>query len=137
LSGENAAPDYEVGYRRPPVAKRFKPGQTGNPRGKPRGDRSVKTILRTTLHEKIAIRTPRGIRKVSKIEALIQSMMNQALKGDAKARDQILRLAQDLGLDSDMVSAFDASAIMARTDEDIALLERYLGPSASTDTDTP
>jgi predicted phage terminase large subunit-like protein len=29
LSGENAAPDYEVGYRRPPLAGRFKPGQTG------------------------------------------------------------------------------------------------------------
>src|SRR5260370_17883013 len=28
--------DYEVGYRKPPVATRFKKGQSGNPSGKPK-----------------------------------------------------------------------------------------------------
>src|ERR1700730_14160510 len=28
--------DYDVGYKRPPVATRFKKGQSGNPGGKPK-----------------------------------------------------------------------------------------------------
>jgi hypothetical protein len=28
--------DYEVGYKRPPIATRFKKGQSGNPSGKPK-----------------------------------------------------------------------------------------------------
>ena len=28
-------PLYEVGYKRPPVSKQFKPGRSGNPRGRP------------------------------------------------------------------------------------------------------
>jgi hypothetical protein len=31
MSGEN---EYEVGYKKPPVATRFKKGQSGNPTGK-------------------------------------------------------------------------------------------------------
>jgi hypothetical protein len=30
-------PHYPVGYRKPPVHSRFKKGQSGNPRGRPKG----------------------------------------------------------------------------------------------------
>ena len=29
------APSYEVGYRKPPAASRFKRGESGNPKGRP------------------------------------------------------------------------------------------------------
>jgi len=32
--------DYEVGYGKPPVASRFEPGHSGNPRGRPKGARN-------------------------------------------------------------------------------------------------
>jgi hypothetical protein len=38
-----------VGYRRPPEHRRFKPGQSGNPKGRPKGTRNFKTDLKSTL----------------------------------------------------------------------------------------
>jgi hypothetical protein len=35
-AGKDAGHDYDVGYRRPPVAARFQPGRTGNPKGRPK-----------------------------------------------------------------------------------------------------
>ena len=36
---------YEIGYCRPPVATRFQPGVSGNPSGRRKGTRNLKTIL--------------------------------------------------------------------------------------------
>lgn len=36
----DGAEEFEVGYCKPPQANRFKPGKSGNPRGRPRGSRS-------------------------------------------------------------------------------------------------
>ena len=35
--------DGQVGYRKPPVHTRFKPGQSGNPKGRPKGPRNLAT----------------------------------------------------------------------------------------------
>jgi hypothetical protein len=37
--------DYEVGYDRPPARTQFKPGQSGNPQGRPRGSRNTRPTL--------------------------------------------------------------------------------------------
>ena len=35
----------EVGYRKPPKATQFKQGQSGNPHGRPKGTKNLKTDL--------------------------------------------------------------------------------------------
>jgi len=35
-----SAPSYDVGFGKPPVRSRFEPGQSGNPRGRPKGSRN-------------------------------------------------------------------------------------------------
>jgi hypothetical protein len=77
--------DYDVGYRKPPKHTRFKPGQSGNPRGRPRGTKNLKTDLAEELGEKIEIREGERSRKVSKQRALIKSQTNKAIKGDTRA----------------------------------------------------
>jgi Family of unknown function (DUF5681) len=42
---KNPRSDYHVGYGRAPVHARFKPGQSGNPRGRPKGKRKVGEVL--------------------------------------------------------------------------------------------
>jgi hypothetical protein len=37
--------DYEVGYAKPPARTRFKPGQSGNPKGRPRGSKNARPSL--------------------------------------------------------------------------------------------
>ena len=46
---ENA--DSPVGYGKPPKHGRFKPGQSGNKRGRPRGSKNRKTILMQIANE--------------------------------------------------------------------------------------
>jgi hypothetical protein len=49
-------PSEYVGYRHPPTATRFKPGQSGNLKGRPRATRSVGTILQEVVNRKIRLR---------------------------------------------------------------------------------
>ena len=37
--------DYEVGYKKPPIHTRFKPGVSGNPKGRPKGTKNLATDL--------------------------------------------------------------------------------------------
>ena len=45
------ADDEKVGYRRPPKKSRFKPGQSGNPKGRPKGTKNLKRDLIEELQE--------------------------------------------------------------------------------------
>ena len=48
----NPPASYEVGYAKPPVETRFKPGQSGNPRGRPKGAKNKPQHISTdTLHD--------------------------------------------------------------------------------------
>ena len=49
------ATDYVVGYARPPKATQFAAGKSGNPKGRPKGSRTVGAILQGILSQKIAV----------------------------------------------------------------------------------
>jgi len=46
--------DYEVGYGRPPVHARFRPGQSGNPKGRPKGSRNKRTAMAEQIFDTVA-----------------------------------------------------------------------------------
>ncbi len=82
--------DYEVGYGKPPKRTRFPPGRSGNPRGRPYGTKNLKTDLLEELGEKIVIREGGRPKKVTKQRALVTSVMNRAITGDARATAIVL-----------------------------------------------
>jgi hypothetical protein len=91
----NRIDDEEVGYGRPPTHTRFKPGQSGNPRGRPKRRVNVGMLVQDLLRQKVDVREGNTIRRVSKLEALLLSIAARAMKGDAKAIEVILDLAND------------------------------------------
>jgi len=87
-------PSYEVGYGKPPKATRFKPGQSGNPRGRPKGARGVAKVLEEALSEEILVTVGGQQLQKTKREALILSLVTKAIKGDMRAAAQTLRLIE-------------------------------------------
>ena len=75
----------EAGYGRPPRAQQFKPGQSGNPKGRPQGSKNEATILRNLLNRKIQMRQDGKVRMISILEAMLMKFADEALKGNPKA----------------------------------------------------
>lgn len=113
---EQPEPEDGIGYGRPPRHSRFKPGQSGNPRGRPRRKRAVEEIVDDVLQEKMWI-TLRGQRKrVPAERAIFYRMLEQALKGDIKAARLLFGIK---GSRSDQDAS---SAAPFLSDEDLAIL---------------
>jgi hypothetical protein len=72
--------NYKVGYGRPPKHSRFKPGHSGNQRGKPAGARHPATILKTTLLEKIPVKQNGREIKITKLDVFIAQLINDAMR---------------------------------------------------------
>lgn len=85
---------YEVGYGRPPREHRFRPGKSGNPGGRPKGARSLASVVAATLGERIVV-TENGRRKrITKLEAAVKQLVNRAAAGDARPMQLLLALVQ-------------------------------------------
>jgi Family of unknown function (DUF5681) len=93
-SGRNQ--NSPVGYGRPPVNRQFKPGQSGNPKGRRKGRKNFTTMFADILSSKITVRDKNGTRTLSKLEAIIEIMTNKAMAGDPQAFAKILQTAEKL-----------------------------------------
>ena len=89
------APNSKVGYRSPPEATRFKRGVSGNPRGRPKGSLNVATVLTRTLREKVVIHENGRRKTVTKLEAAVKQLVDQAAAGNLPALRHLTALAHD------------------------------------------
>ena len=83
-----------VGYGKPPAHSRFKPGESGNRRGRPKGSQSIDTIWRSLMARKVTINEGNGHRRVSLVEAILLASSQRAIKGDTRAARMILELGR-------------------------------------------
>lgn len=90
-------PDYAVGYKRPPMHSRFKPGQSGNPSGRAKGSQNLKTLFHKIMKEQVQLREGNDVRRVSKAEAVMRGLIVSALKGDTRSMGVMLKLAEQTG----------------------------------------
>lgn len=83
---------YEVGYGKPPLHTRFKPGRSGNPRGRPKDAKGLKTIVRETMTAKVPVRTGGGEKKMTRMEAVLHKTVELGMKGNPRALIQLITL---------------------------------------------
>lgn len=90
--------DYDVGYKKPPKSGQFKKGQSGNPSGRPKKKSFYETFIQE-LESEISVKEGGAATKITKHEALIKRLIHEALQGDHKAQQKILKFAEKSGWD--------------------------------------
>jgi hypothetical protein len=98
--------DYEVGYRKPPKASQFKAGQSGNPKGRPKGSRNVKPgdgtigrlkdLVLAEAYRQIPIREGGALTEMPVVQAALRSLGVQAAQGKQEARRDLLALTSGI-----------------------------------------
>ena len=74
----------DTGYRKPPSASQFRKGQSGNPKGRPRG-RHNRAPYDTVLGQMVTIREEGVERRVTAAEAFLLHVTKKGLEGDGAA----------------------------------------------------
>ena len=133
--------EYDVGYCRPPKEHRFPENTSGNPKGRPKGAKNLKTDLPEELGETMKVREGGRECHISKQRALIKTQVARALNGNDRAAAKIFDLyLKVIGLDDDAADADlplteDERAVIEKLEE---RLRRRAGLTArKTDDDNP
>jgi hypothetical protein len=98
--GKHDDPEFEVGYKKPPLHTRFKPGHSGNLGGRPKKKAQTyveafeKELARTT-----SINIGGKTRRISMIELMAKQHIARAVKGDTKAAQLVISIVRSLGSD--------------------------------------
>ena len=82
--------DYTVGYKKPPQHTRFKPGQSGNTKGRPKKDKNVVDVILKELRSPVIVNVGRKSQKITKLEAIVKQHVNRAASGDPKSTAIVL-----------------------------------------------
>ena len=113
--------NYKVGFGKPPEETRFRKGRSGNPKGRPKGSRNFKTDLREELAEPVSVRVDGKAQTISSQRAAVKQLRAKALKGDQRALDRLLALAERYDLEE---SADDTERELSFADQQI--LQRFV-----------
>jgi Family of unknown function (DUF5681) len=95
--GECSAGAYKVGKWRPPIETQFQRGQSGNPKGRPRGRRNMKTIVEEALDEPVSIQVAGKLRTVPMREAIVRAHAAKAKQGDVRSAGFVFNLLPQTG----------------------------------------
>lgn len=89
--------ESKTGYKNPPKKTRFKKGQSGNPKGRPKVERlDIEAMLDEVLSEIVVVREGGKKREITKIKAAIIQLANKAAGGDLRAFDYMRKLYVDI-----------------------------------------
>ena len=120
--------DYPIGRGRPPVHTQWQPGQSGNPKGRRKGHRNVKTELREIAVKMITVRDGERERQVSLLGANVLAHGVKGAKGDVRSAGLFLNHAYRMGLlDEDEV--IERAVCDSRDGGAVLIPESKSGPS--------
>lgn len=111
--------DYEVGYKRPPREHQFKPGQSGNPKGRPKKNKNFVEDVKGEMNELIQIQEQGKLKKITKQKALAKRIVADALSGKTSIIKLLLPILSDKNFE---IKDFEEDL----SQEDQAILEDYI-----------
>ena len=83
--------DYETGYGKPPKNSQYKPGQSGNPRGRPKGSPTSQEAFLREGSRIVTVQIGGKIEKFTRTQAHWHLVYASALKGNLRASSLILQ----------------------------------------------
>lgn len=103
--GAEEGQEDPIGYGRPPKHTQFRPGQSGNPKGRPKGSKNLMKIVEELAKENVVIRQNGRRRTIDGKEAVLRSLFLKALDRDSRAIDAMLKLFSDQEAQADVRAA--------------------------------
>jgi hypothetical protein len=89
--------NYKIGKGRPPAGTQWKPGQSGNPKGRRKGAKNFATLFHQEMNRKVTISENGQRRLITKLEAMIKQVINSAARGDPKAIQAMINIERQIG----------------------------------------
>lgn len=83
---------YAVGYGKPPRHTQFRPGQTGNPRGRPKAPRAFDELIEKELSQLVTVREGDQSRRLPKRTVIVKQLVKKAMEGEDRALRSLLML---------------------------------------------
>lgn len=90
---------YEVGYGKPPVSGRIKPGEVRNPRGKAKRVRSFRSDIDEVLKMPVPMVLNGKTTTVTTRKASLLKLREKALKGDSRSLERFVTFANEQAVD--------------------------------------
>jgi hypothetical protein len=114
-------PKDEIVKGSAPHPTRFKPGQSGNPKGRPKDAKGAESMARAELKRKVTA-TQNGVRRKMTVEQVAyRRLADKAIAGDLKALILLLTLAKSLN-----PSDPGSSEVAVPAEQDLAIIREYL-----------
>src|SRR5712692_2293823 len=86
-----------IGYKRPPTDTRFPKGKSGNPHGRPKGQRNVANLTKNLLNRPVRVRSGDETLEMRAIEAIFRVLANRAAQGNSRATSLVNKLREMAG----------------------------------------
>lgn len=122
------AGNYTVGYAKPPAEHWFKPGQSGNPGGRPPkppppppkegGLTSIEASILRAMRGTVKVKSGERSRWITSTDALAEQLLAQALGGDMRAT----RLLLDLNREAEAREAQIAKQMNSKASVELTLM---------------
>ena len=110
-----------IGYGNPPKATRFAKGQSGNPRGRPKGSKNMLKLVAEILEQKISIIQDGKPFKISKRTAMFLQLINSAVKGNLKAISSVIAFIEKIDAQDEQAIKDNALSI-----DDEAFIQNFI-----------
>ena len=115
-----------VGYGNPPRHSRCQAGRSGNPRGRPKGSRSLVQLVVKELNQKVQIRENGRTCTIRKCDLVAKQLVKKGAEGDLRALAQIMRMQADAAQTDGAASSSTHGAADFSAAQDQEIMAQFL-----------